>query len=132
MGIYRYTLVTPSIPPIPILPVQLCPPLAKQGLRLTTSAILDTGSDCTLVPIPLLQRVQADIIGDAIRIPVCGYIALAIPYAVRLIFDQYDLPFFPVFGCSISELGEMPIIGRDLMNLYRIEFDGPQLEFTIF
>jgi hypothetical protein len=132
MGIYRYTILAPGIPPIPILPIQLSAPEAKQGLQLTTSAILDTGSDCTLLPIPLLQRVQAQITGNAIKIPVGGNVALAIPYVVGIGFDQRSLVSFPVFGCAVAELGEMPIIGRDLMNGYKIEFDGVQLEFTIF
>jgi hypothetical protein len=132
MGTYRHTILSPEIPPIPILPIQIGAPGTNQGFRLTLSAILDTGSDCTLMPIPLLHRVGAQVTGRTVKIPVCGYVALAVSYSISLSFDQYELPFFPVFGCSVSELGEMPILGRDLMNLYRIEFDGVQSEFTIF
>lgn len=132
MGTYRYTSLTANIPPTPIRPIQVGSPGTEERFSLNISAILDTGSDCTLIPIPLLQRVSAQITGNAIKIPVGGNVALAIPYAIALSFDQYKLAAFPVFGCSIPELGEVPLIGRDLMNGYKIEFDGPQGEFTIF
>lgn len=106
-------------------------PGAMRQTGLVCSAILDTGSDCTLIPIPLLQRVNARIVARAIQIPVGGVIAVAIPYVVGMAFDQYHLPALRVFGCSESDIGDMLLIGRDLMNRYRIEFDGPKLEFKI-
>lgn len=57
---------------------------------------------------------------------------LGIPYEVGLVFDSYEHSSFQVFGCSVEEIGELLIIGRDLMNHYRIEFNGQALTFTIF
>ncbi len=101
-------------------------------MELTCSAILDTGSDCTLIPIPLLQRVNARIVGKAIRVPVCGVAASAIPYVVGMFFDQHHISALKVFGCAETDIDGMPLIGRDVMNRYRIEFDGPKLEFEVF
>lgn len=57
---------------------------------------------------------------------------IAIPHAVGLEFDQYRYAAFEVYGCSMDEIGELLIVGRDLMNRYRVEFDGQSLAFTIF
>ena len=57
---------------------------------------------------------------------------LGIPYEVGLVFDSYEYSSFQVFACSAEEMGELLIIGRDLMNHHRIEFNGRDLTFTIF
>jgi hypothetical protein len=57
---------------------------------------------------------------------------LGIPYEVGLVFDSYSYSNFRVFACSVEEMGELLIIGRDLLNLHRIEFNGQNLTFTIF
>lgn len=61
-----------------------------------------------------------------------GVAAIAIPYVVGMVFDRYELKACKVFGCAEHELGETPLVGRDVMNRYRIEFNGPSLEFEIF
>ena len=131
MGVYRYTKLDQDLPPIPILQIQLMQPGAVRRAGLICSAILDTGSDCTLIPIPLLQRVSARIIGRVVQIPVGGVTTVAIPYVVGVAFDQHHLSALKVFGCPENDIGDMLLIGRDLMNRYRIEFDGPKLEFEI-
>jgi len=132
VGTHQYTFLTPDIPPIPLLSVQLATPGIEPRRTIAAQAILDTGSDCTLIPLPLLMQVNARIMGRSIRIPVAGEKAIAIPHLVGLQFDQYRFAGVEVFGCSIDDIGELLIIGRDLMNRYRIEFDGQSLAFTIF
>ena len=131
MGIYRYTRLGTEIPPIPIAPLELMKPGRFEGDSIVGQAILDTGSDCTLVPIPWLIQVKAQIADRPLRIPVGGQVSLAIPYEVGIRFDRYRHFVFRVYGCSVDEIGEMALVGRDLMNLYRIEFDGERGIFTI-
>lgn len=132
MSIYRYTKLEQTLPPIPVLQIQLMQPGAARKAGLVCSAILDTSSDCTLVPIALLQRVNAQIVDCAVHIPVGGVVAVAVPYVVGMTFDQYHLPALKVFGCAESDIGDTLLIGRDVMNRYQIEFNGPRLEFEIF
>ncbi|GAP95301.1 hypothetical protein [Leptolyngbya sp. NIES-2104] len=132
MGTHQYTFLDSNIPPIPLLSVHLATPGLEPRRTIETQAILDTGSDCTLIPLPLLMQVNARIIGRSMRIPVAGNNAIAIPHLVGLQFDQYNLAGIEVFSCPIDDIGELLIIGRDLMNRYRIEFDGQNLAFTIF
>ncbi|MEB3295217.1 MAG: hypothetical protein VKJ24_18845 [Synechococcales bacterium] len=131
MASYRYTALGDEIPSIPIISLELMQPGRFEVRSLLVSAILDTGSDCTIVPIPCLLKVNAQIADRPFRIPVGGQLSLAIPYEVGLRFDRFRHYVFRVYGCSAEEIGEMALIGRDLMNLYRIEFDGEREIFTI-
>lgn len=110
--------------------------LATPGLEPEFSfefqAILDTGSDCTLVPFDFLAKVKAQVCDRAIRIPVGGTVALAVPYLVGLVFDRHIYPAHQVYGCSVDTIGDLLIVGRDILNLHRIDFDGPRQQFTVF
>jgi hypothetical protein len=132
MATHSYTDLTLGLPPIPILRIKLGAPSSSNPLSHNIQGILDTGSDCTLIPIPDLLKVEARVIDRAMRIPVCGQIVMAIPYAVGLRFDAYSISSCAVFGCAVEEIGELSIIGRDLMNRYQILFNGLASEFTVF
>jgi hypothetical protein len=132
MATHSYTNVGNGIPAIPILPLQLSGPVQSDLLTLTVPGILDTGSDCTLVPISLLQRIKGRVVDRAIKIPACGQVMTAIPYAIGLTFDHHVLSALIVFGCADDGLDGYVIVGRDVMNGYRIEFNGMEKSFTIF
>ena len=132
MGTYSYTFVSTAIPPIPLISITLKSPRSNSDPSVKCQGILDTGSDCTLVPIPLLAKVKGKAKKGSVRIPFSGQMTLGIPYEVGLVFDSYEHSSFQVFGCSVEEIGELLIIGRDLMNHHRIEFNGQALTFTIF
>jgi hypothetical protein len=131
MGTYRYTRLGSEIPPMPIVPLELIKPGRFEGESVVGQAILDTGSDCTLVPLPWLIQVQAQVADRSLRIPVGGQVTVAIPYEVGLRFDRYRHFVFRVYGCPVDEIGDMALVGRDLLNLYRVEFDGVAGVFTI-
>jgi hypothetical protein len=132
MGTYRYTYLSTELPAIPLMPLELIQPGKFDQPSVIGQAILDTGSDCTLVPLPWLVQVHAQVADRAIRIPVCGQLSLAIPHEVGLRFDRYRHFVFRVYGCSVDEIGEMVLVGRDLLNLYRSEFDGPNGVFSVY
>jgi hypothetical protein len=132
MGTYRYTSIGTEIPAIPIMPLELIQPGQLDSPSVVGQGILDTGSDCTLVPIPWLIQVNAQIADRALRIPVCGQLSLAIPHEVGIRFDRYRHFVFRVYGCSVDDIGEMTLIGRDILNLYRVEFDAPNGVFAIY
>ncbi|MDJ0650477.1 MAG: hypothetical protein QNJ60_17420 [Xenococcaceae cyanobacterium MO_188.B19] len=132
MGTYSYTFVSTANPPIPLISVTLKSPRSNSAPSVKCQGILDTGSDCTLVPIPLLAKVRGKPKKGSVRIPFSGQMTLGIPYEVGLVFDSYEHSSFQVFACSVEEMGELLIIGRDLMNHHRIEFNGQALTFTVF
>jgi hypothetical protein len=132
VGTYSYKLVSVEIPPIPLIAVQLTAPGTLSDVRVDCQGILDTGSDCTLVPLPFLMRLNISPASRSVRLSFGGKETIGVPYEVGLIFDRYHKPDFRVIGCPVESISELLIIGRDLMNQYRIEFDGPNLRFTIF
>jgi hypothetical protein len=46
--------------------------------------------------------------------------------------NRYRHFVFRVYGCSVDDIGEMALIGRDILNLYRFEFDAPHEVFAIY
>ena len=131
MGTYSYTFVSTAIPSIPLISVTLKTP-SSNSVSIKCQSILDTGSDCTLVPIPLVALVKGKAKKGTARIPFGGKITLAIPYEIGLVFDSYEYSSISVYACPVEEMGEMLIIGRDIMNHHHIEFNGRNLTFTIF
>jgi hypothetical protein len=131
MASYRYTRLGEEIPPIPIVPLELIKPGRFEGESIVGQGILDTGSDVTLIPIPWLMQVNAQVAERPRRIAVGGVLSLAIPYEVGIKFDRFRHYVFRVYGCPVEDIGDMALVGRDLMNLYRIEFDGNLGIFTI-
>ncbi len=131
MGTYSYTFVSTAIPPIPLISVTLKTPSSKD-VAIKCSSILDTGSDCTLIPIPFVAKVKGKALKGTTRIPFGGRMALGIPYEVGLVINGYEYSSVSVFAVPVEEMGELLIIGRDIMNHHRIEFNGQNLTFTIF
>jgi hypothetical protein len=86
MGTYRYTSLSADIPAIPIAQLELIQPGKFESPAVVGQGILDTGSDCTLVPIPWLMQINAQVADKALRIPVCGQLSLAIPHEVGIRF----------------------------------------------
>jgi hypothetical protein len=127
---YSYTFVSTTIPPIPLMPITLKSPSSNNSC-IKCQGIIDTGSDCTLVPIPLVTRIKGKAKKGTIRIPFSGQMTLGIPCEIGLIFDKYDYIAFSVFACPVEEMGELLIIGRDLINLHHLEFNGQNLTFTV-
>jgi hypothetical protein len=121
-----------GIPAIPIMSLMIATPGLDPELSFEVQAILDTGSDCTLVPFDFLAKVKAQVSDRAVRIPVGGIVALAVPYLVGLVFDRHTYPVHQVYGCSVDTIGDLLIVGRDILNLHRADFDGPRQQFTIF
>ena len=131
MGTYSYTFVSTAIPPIPLISVTLKTP-SSNSVAIKCQSILDTGSDCTLIPIPLVTKVKGKARKGTTKIPFGGRMTLGIPYEVGLVINGYEYSSVSVFAASVEEMGELLIIGRDIMNHHRIEFNGQNLTFTIF
>jgi hypothetical protein len=128
---YSYRDDIPGIPPIPMLTLQLFAPASRKTVQIACPAILDTGADCSLLPLKLLMKAKAKPTQGVRRIPVCGIEALAIPVEVGLIFAEFTLPTVRLYGCSDEDIGDIAIVGRDLLNRFCVEFDGRSQTFTV-
>jgi hypothetical protein len=131
VGVYVYQSVGEEIPAIPILTVQVFQARNLRSLRFDCPSIIDTGSDCTLLPLSVLMKAKGQPIQGMRRIPVCGMAVMGIPVMVGLVFGSYELSKVCVYGVSDEEIGDWGLIGRDILNRFKVEFDGPKMQFEI-
>lgn len=132
MSIYAYTSLGADIPAAPLIQVRLSSPEEKPSVTLSCTAFLDSGADCTLVPFDLLIKVNAVIAGS--KETILGTSkgnAIVIPYFVNLSFDRFVYQTVRVRGCPSEDIGGIILIGRDLINNFVLELNGPQLIYKI-
>lgn len=116
----------PHIPAAPYLKVKILHPTNNKS-HYVDKALLDTGADLTLIPeIWLQENLNLYPVRTPINIGGLGQIQ-ASPYVVSLMFDNTQVQEVEVWGWQQKVM----IIGRDLMNKYRIEFNGLGLTFSI-
>jgi hypothetical protein len=131
VGVYAYQTLGEEIPAMPILTIQLFQPSNLRSRHLDCPSIIDTGSDCTLLPLSVLMNAKGKPIQGMRRIPVCGVEVMGIPVMAGMVFGQYKLVKVRVYGVSSEEIGDFGLIGRDILNQFKIEFDGPGMQFDI-
>lgn len=98
------------------------------------NAILDTGSDCTLFPYSIISRIQPISLGSSSKQSFrgLGTQIAGVPYRVGIGFEEHLLIKVKVFACPDHVLEDEIIIGRNFLNRYRIEFDGPKRVFLVY
>jgi len=120
-------VVAAGSPPNPPLPKGGAPeaPLFKGGLGGSPGAgvsiFLSTGFEHTL------SQVEAKVIDVLQNLSGMGGGNIkGIPCYVGLRIDGNLLPLIRVYGCPREDVKDMVIIGRDVLNQYCIQFDGPK------
>lgn len=108
-------------PPFPA--VQVILHNSEEGLHTTTqNALLDTGSDGTLVPINYLQEILAPVITDTRLRSHWGEWRSVQLFVVDIELDNLRLPNIFVVG---DEQGDEIILGCNILNKLRLLLDGP-------
>lgn len=85
------------------------------------SAIIDTGSDGTLIPTNLLEDVEAIDIGSAILHGILGESREVHLYEVDLYIESLMIPSITAIG---NDFGTELILGRNVLNKLIILLDG--------
>lgn len=108
-------------PPAPIVPLKVLPPPGVLVDPITLLALADTGADYTCLPLEVFYLLNLFPID---RVQVAGVTGSGLfnLYSVDLEFHNQRFP-----ACTVVELPPrfQPLLGRDLMKLYRLEFNGP-------
>jgi hypothetical protein len=129
---FHYTKIDGSSP-IPIVKAYLQNPI--NHLLSTTSdfAILDTGSDITIVSYEIVAKLQLRLIDSQKSIPFrgLGKEAEGIPFRLELSFDNQSYIRSRAIAVPNAILNGEVIIGRNILNRYLITFNGPKLVFKI-
>ena len=110
-------------PPAPVLRVQLCVPDHAPWPRVHT-ALIDTGSDGTMVPLTLLEQLGVPVTHMAtVRAHIGDNVYHAAVYRVDLLIDeQLRLPAIDVVS---DDWGDEVILGRNALNKLRLFLNGP-------
>lgn len=115
-------------PPIPVLRLRLSAPGGAPH-DAPLSAIVDTGSDATLIPNTYLEQIEAIVSGDAVLHGVLGETREVHLYEVDLHIDTLLLPDVLIVG---DDYGTEIIIGRNVLNKLILLLDGQHSETDIF
>lgn len=97
------------------------------GRSSRVKALVDTGASVTGVAWAEYKKLRLPKIGNSE--PIMGVAdAQADPTVVSITFEGTRFPNFPAIA---TEQLTVTVIGRDLLNRYLLECDGPSLEFDI-
>ena len=117
----RYPYDTSYQPPFPVVRVVFHN--SEEGLRTAAeNALLDTGSDGSLVPIAYLRQVFAPALTDTRIRSHWGEWRSAQLFVVDIELDGLRLPGVFVVG---DEQGDEIVLGRNVLNKLRLLLDGP-------
>jgi len=108
-------------PPMPVLEIRLGYPEENLSLGPYT-AIVDTAADGTIIPIQLVERLEAPFVDDVRSYSQWGEWHRARMFTVDTGIDQLCLPAIEVVG---DERGDEIILGRNVLNKLRLLLDGP-------
>lgn len=107
-------------PPAPVVLAEIAHP--SQGeLKVGCTALVDTGADGTMLPIDLLEQINAPLVGDALMRGVLGA-----GERVDIFLAQIKIGNYPVGGIRVAAMsvGSEPILGRDVLNQFIITLNG--------
>ena len=123
----RYAYLPQLNPPAPFINVVLQNPVDGTELR-NLPAQLDTAADRTILPGTLVKALGLPQVGT-VRLGGFGGATFTLPvYAVNL--GLHDLPVRLLKVAAHSEESWI-LLGRDVLNSFRVLLDGPQLALEI-
>jgi predicted aspartyl protease len=132
---YSYTKISDNlaIPFAPILELVLIHPDENRQRQYPIEAFLDTGSDCTLIPLEAVSILQLPVLKTKELITgVGGGNTIGYPCRVSLELGGVSFVGVKVLSCEARLIGgaQRMILGRDILNQCCIKFDGKRLRFS--
>lgn len=115
-------------PPAPVLNIRIAAPGEKPPMD-ALSAIVDTGSDGTLIPLRYLEQVEATHLGHATLWGILGESREVHLYEVDMHIESLVLPSVVVVG---DDFGNEFLLGRNILNKLVILLDGLRRETEFF
>lgn len=105
-------------PPAPVLDVEIASP-GDDDISLITEALLDTGADVTVVPAG---------IPAALALPKSRHITIVAADGQAQVAAMWHATIrspIGAFTIEVAEMGEVSILGRDVLNRATLRLDGP-------
>lgn len=122
-----------KIPPVPILNIKLSPP-SEAAKTESLSAMVDTGSDFTLVPLSWLLQINAPESRSAYLRGLWSERQLVTLYLVDLHLEEGVLVAVEVVGLEDEEEIDEEldvILGRNILNKLILLLDGPRTQTDV-
>lgn len=110
------------VPPVPVVPVRLSRPGRPPSTHVVS--VVDTGADTSVVPRDLAR---------ALNLPVLRVTSIRTPIGVRHVTVHSALVELDEHRYVIDVLGagDDVLLGRDLLNRWRLDLDGPRQRLTL-
>ena len=118
--IYTYQYEATYEPSMPVVGIQIGRAMAEVSLSLT--ALVDSGADATIIPLPYLQQIQAR---RSRKAWICG------TTGGRMMVDLYSISFRlgPLAQTRLEVVADKQhdevIVGRDVLNHLVVTLNGP-------
>lgn len=122
--VYQYNHSRYS-PAAPVVRVTVRNP-ADSTKQVTTDVLVDTGADITCIPKALIKVIGGE--------PASAYSVFGINEVSLGFVDSYFLEFEIASAKKLVEvlaIGDEPIVGRNLINEFIVELDGPAQKLSI-
>lgn len=111
-------------PPAPVLPVHVSG-IAEHGPAVLLQMLVDTGADCSLIPEKIARTLRLPLV-DKLSIVGVGGNALPVPvHAAHLRVGSLRVL------ARVAAYGDEALLGRELLNLLVLRFDGPELQLHL-
>lgn len=123
----RYRYAAQANPPAPFVYVTLRNPVSGAEMQ-NVAALLDSAADQTVVPDALALNLGLNPLGIVPIAGVCGNVQSWPSYAAQLRIHNLPMHNLEVVGHPKQI---HVLLGRDILNAYRIVLDGPQLALEI-
>jgi Retroviral aspartyl protease len=129
MSLFHYVELGAGLPPAPIVALDIYLPewerQLTENLCYSCTAFLDTGSDCTLIPMEAIAALNLTTFkANAQIIGVGGGKMQGLGCYIDLSIGTSHFAAIRAYACQLVDLNGHAIIGRDVLNQCLIEFDG--------
>lgn len=118
---------TSYFPPMPVLRIRLYGSVTDQFAG-PFQAVVDSGSDATLVPLTHLQAIGAEETAPGWMIGITGHRQPVSLYFIDVYLGEQAFPGIRVIA---DKTAQEIILGRDVLNKLPLFLDGPQQETTL-
>lgn len=118
--VYTFAYSNDYTPAMPIVEVGISLPKRSQA-DVTIAALLDSGSDGTMLPVDLLDQIGAKPVGQGQIRGILGYSRPIELYLIKLYIGSHQLHAIRVIGIETTE---EPIVGCNVLNHLVVTLNG--------
>ncbi len=130
---FDYINLGDGLPLAPMIDIKITPPdWMNNNEHCQIISFLDTGSDCTLIPLEIISILQLSIIDTSVQVTGIGGSQInGYPCYTNIWLGEKCVQAVKVYGCESERIEGRVLIGRDVLNQCCIEFDGINCQLTI-